>query len=267
MRKHPPFGLKVWSTNEAYVEEIVRLFHDGIMDYVEVYVVPGTGRETVGIWQRLHRECELPMIVHAPHYSHGMCLACSERKERNRELVEESLLFADGIEASMVIVHPGVNGRIEETARQLKLFWDDRLVLENKPRYGHGENLICNGATPEEIRFVQEETGVRFCLDIGHALTAANGFGVPWREFLEAFFACEPSLLHITDGHVDSLLDEHLHFGEGNFPIEEIVGMVVKHNLGGIPVTNEAYKKSEVSLEDFGVDMAYLARVYESQMP
>jgi hypothetical protein len=41
----------------------------------------------------------------------------------------------------------------------------------------------------------------------------------------------------------------------------------VKHNLGGIPVTNEAYKKSEVSLEDFGVDMAYLARVYESQMP
>ncbi len=260
--KHPPFGLKVWSTNKQYENAIVRLWEDQVMQFIEVYVLPETGDQTAGFWAEMGESLGVPFVVHAPHYSHGLCLACAEREGRNRELIEESLRFADRVGAEKVVIHPGVNGRIEETARQIRLFFDGRLLLENKPRYGHGENLVCNGALPEEIAFVMGETGVGFCLDIGHAITAANGFGVSCWEFLRRFFALEPSLLHITDGHWDSLVDEHLHFGEGDFPMEEIVGQVLMAGVGDIPVTNEAYKRSSWDLEDFRQDMEYLANLY-----
>jgi len=261
---HPPFGLKVWSINREYEASIRSLWADGVMQYIEVYVLPEAGEATASFWEGLHRDLGIPMIVHAPHYSHGLCLACREREASNRLLIEESLRFADRTEASLVIVHPGVNGTIEETARQIRLFWDERLILENKPRYGHGENLLCNGALPEEMAFVMEETGVRFCLDIGHAITSANGFGVsPW-EMLSAFLLLKPSLLHLTDGHWNGVLDEHLHFGEGDFPIEEIVRLIGKANLFHLALTNEAYKKSQTTLDDFREDMAYLSAVFET---
>ncbi|MCX7882786.1 MAG: sugar phosphate isomerase/epimerase [Brevinematales bacterium] len=261
--RHPPFGLKVWSTNCLYEQPIRNLWQEEVMQFLEIYVLPGTGEKTALFWRRLHQELHIPMIVHVPHYSHGLCLACRDREGSNRLLMEESLRFADHVEADMVIVHPGVNGDIMETARQIRLFWDERLLLENKPRYGNGENLLCNGALPEEIALVMEETGVRFCLDIGHAITAANGFGLsPW-EMLTAFFALRPSLLHLTDGHWNGVLDEHLHFGEGDFPIEEIVARLFSAGLSHLPVTNEAYKKSEESLDDFREDMGYLSRLFE----
>ncbi|URA09471.1 TIM barrel protein [Thermospira aquatica] len=232
------------------------------MQFIEVYVVPDTGEETAEFWATLGRDLGIPFFVHAPHYSHGLCLACAQREESNRKLIEESLRFADRLGAQKVVIHPGVNGMIEETARQIALLFDERLVLENKPRHGHGENLMCNGALPEEIDFVMRETGVGFCLDIGHAITAANGFGVSRWDFLRRFFALKPSLLHITDGHWDSFLDEHLHFGEGDFPLEEIVGEIIRVGLGDVFVTNEAYKKSSEELDDFRQDMEYLERLY-----
>lgn len=261
-RHHPPFGLKVWSTNAGYEKAIHHLWRDQVMQYVEIYVLPETGEHTVAFWRALKNELGIPMIVHAPHYSHGLCLACREREMSNRRLVEESLRFADGVEAEIVILHPGVNGVIEETARQIRLFFDSRFVLENKPRYGHGEGLVCNGATPEEIALVMGETGVRFCLDIGHAIASANGFGVsPW-EMLQQFCELGPSLLHITDGYWNGIFDEHLHFGEGDFPIPEIIRLFYEKGLDELPVTNEAYKASVELLDDFRADMAYLADVY-----
>jgi len=259
---HPPFGLKVWSINRQYERAIRQLWADEVMQYIEVYVIPGSGEDTASFWRVLHQEMNIPFVVHAPHYSHGLCLACAQREETNRRLLEESLRFADAVEADMVIVHPGVNGDITETARQLTLFADSRYLIENKPRYGNGENLVCQGALPEEIAYVMDKTGVRFCLDVGHAVTAANGFGVsPW-EFLEAFFALKPSLLHVTDGHWESLYDEHLHFGEGDFPLEEIVRRIRAAGLDHLPITNEAYKRSSEDLEDFCEDMRSLAKVF-----
>ncbi|MFN3659757.1 MAG: TIM barrel protein, partial [Brevinematales bacterium] len=258
--------LKVWSVNREYELSIRQLWVDCVMQYIEIYVVPGTAKATASFWENIHKELGIPMIVHAPHYSHGLCLSCREKEKENRVLVEESLWFAKRVDAKMVIVHPGVNGDIEETARQIRLFWDERLVLENKPRYGHGENLFCNGSLPEEVAFVMEETGVRFCLDIGHAITSANGFGVsPW-EILSAFLVLKPSLLHLTDGHWRGILDEHLHFGEGDFPVEEIICLIKKAGLLHLAITNEAYKKSQTTLEDFRMDMMFLCKVFEKVM-
>lgn len=262
-RKHPPFGLKVWSTNCHYEKAIRDLWLENVMQYIEIYVLPGTAKNTVFFWQRMRKELGIPLIVHAPHYSHGLCLSCSEREASNRELLEESFWFADGVEAEIVIIHPGVNGDILETVRQVKLFWDERLYLENKPRYGNGENLLCNGALPEEIALVIEETGIKFCLDIGHAITAANGFGVdPW-EMLTAFFVLRPSLLHLTDGHWNGVVDEHLHFGEGDFPLQEIVKKIKRAGLSHVAITNEAYKRYEDRLDDFREDMEYLAQIFD----
>ena len=68
------------------------------------------------------------------------------------------------LEAETVIFHPGVNGKIAETARQIKALGDRRIIIENKPYYGKGENLICNGSSPEDILHIMSETGAGFCL-------------------------------------------------------------------------------------------------------
>ena len=41
------FGLKLWSSNENYVKEAVRLFEKGRYQYIELYMLPGTEKKMV----------------------------------------------------------------------------------------------------------------------------------------------------------------------------------------------------------------------------
>jgi hypothetical protein len=43
-------GLKLWSTNENYIEEAKRLFDNGIYQYIELYVIPNSF-EKIDLWK------------------------------------------------------------------------------------------------------------------------------------------------------------------------------------------------------------------------
>ena len=46
-------GLKLWSTNtDCYYNEAIRLYNDGVFDYIELYVVPDT-LDTLQKWKKL----------------------------------------------------------------------------------------------------------------------------------------------------------------------------------------------------------------------
>lgn len=239
MRK---LGLKVWSNNKAYYCDAAKMAEEGVCDFVEIYVIPDSFREYGELWKELN----VPVVIHAPHYSHGMNLGEKAKYDFNMKLIEESLKFADILKSNTVIIHPGMEGRKEECVRQIGAAFDNRLIIENKPFYGKN-GLKCNGAEIDELKYIIEKSRIGFCLDFGHAICAANAIKKDIWEYLQELMLFNPKMYHLTDGMVDGIIDVHMNYGTGTFPLEKLLEMVPDGSF----VTNEAAKKYKDSLRDF----------------
>ena len=213
-------GLKLWSVNaDAYLSEAERLYADGVFSYIELFVVPGT-ENTLDAWRRLHDEKGVPFIIHNAHAAQGFNLADESAERKNVEIYRETRKFADDLGARYVIFHGGVDGSIKETARQLKALEEPRALLENKPLapianpFGVKE---CRGATVEEIGFVLNEVKCGCCLDIGHAVCAANSQSIePYGYVAGLADMFKPVMFHLSDiSDTASPYDSHLHLGGG----------------------------------------------------
>ena len=69
-------GLKLWSINtDYYYDEAIRLYKDGVFDYIELYVVPNS-TDSIVKWKKLN----IPFIIHCPHFAHGFNMAKVEKK-------------------------------------------------------------------------------------------------------------------------------------------------------------------------------------------
>jgi deoxyribonuclease IV len=247
-------GLKIWSNNLNYIPEILRLKHLGAFNYLEIYALPDTFDATIHEWRKISS----PYIVHCPHSDHGMNLADRSSMEKNKRLFASAKRFADTLKSPYLILHPGVNGTIDETISQIKELNDKRILLENKPLIGrNGET--CVGSTPDEISKAIKATGCGFCLDIGHAICSANAHKKDPIAYLEQFAALGPSLYHLSDGDINGLKDEHAHIGKGTFPFEAITKLIPS----GSKVTIETDKSSTKDLNDFLEDIDQLGRYAE----
>lgn len=249
-------GLKLWSTNKHYIDEAVRLFEQGIYNYIELYCVPGSFQETHKLWQVL----QIPFVIHAPHFRGGLNFAKKNQYEQNMNRAEEAFFFADALKSSDVIFHPGIDGDIHETVRQISMIHDKRMIIENKPYFALDDGLICNGYSPEEIKYVMDNTGVRFCLDIGHAICAANALQKEPISFVQQYLRLNPVMYHLTDGDINGITDIHFQYGKGTFPLQTLVSLLPYDAM----ITNEAEKQPD-SLESFKKDIMYL-RLMEKQL-
>lgn len=244
------FGLKLWSTNQNYINEAIKLYNKGYFSYLELFVVPSSYNNYISLW----KDINIPFIIHAPHYMTGMNLACNANKSKNMILADEAKKYADTLKADTIIFHSGINGDTNETAKQLKEIAESRAVIENKPYFGIGEGLICNGYSPEEIKMVMDYTGAGFCIDIGHAICAANGIKVNVDEYLNNFLSLNPSMFHISDGDYAGVYDSHLHFGDGSFNINYLLNLIPEKSL----ISIETNKDSKENLNDFAKDIDYI---------
>lgn len=247
-------GLKLWSVNtDAYYEEAIRLYQQGIYDYIELYVVPGTLAH-LPKWQDL----QIPFIIHAPHFAHGFNLAKAEKKDSNRQIFDEVKKFADALNAKYIIIHGGIDGNIEETARQLAALQEPRALIENKPYIALPNRMggnFCRGYNPAEIKLVKDVAGCGFCLDFGHAICAANSLTKEVYAYIEDFFALQPDMYHLTDvKDITSPYDAHPHLGEGQLDLKRILHLIP----AGKNITVETDKNSKTSLDDFKKDMQCL---------
>jgi len=240
-------GLKIWSTNVENSEEAEQLVKDSVYDYVEIFYVPDSFADVRDHWssRKIH------YVVHAPHYLTGLNFARPEQLKKNSQLAAQALEFADYLGAEVVIFHPGLDGPIEESVRQMSLIQDPRLHVENVPMMGlNGER--CNGSTPSEIEQIMKSVGCKFCLDLGHSIASANIQDVNWLEQLKVFRRLEPSIYHLTDGWRDEIVDTHIRYGFGNFPLRQLLRFVPD----GAAVTNEAARSIKTSLHEAKVDAA-----------
>lgn len=242
-------GLKLFSTNTDHIEEAVRL-DEGLFQYVELYIIPGTYDTVMNLWKGL----PFPYVIHAPHSFQGVNLARSDFRQDNIRFVNEARRFADTLEAETIIVHGGNNGSLEETIRHLALFNDRRLVLENKPKMGlHGE--LCVGWSPTEFQQVSD-AGVLHgtVLDFGHAACAARSADSGVAAFIAALAAFGPRIFHISDGYTDSEKDVHLNLGKGNLELPLFLDFVPE---GGL-LTLETPREQKSGLRDFVNDVHYV---------
>lgn len=254
--KHLHLGLKIGSRDICYTDEIIQYFHDGVFQYIELFTIPDTYKETIAYWKTLAAEHNIPFGIHAAHSAAGLNPSEKSDRESNKPKIEEAYRFADDLNARYVIFHPGISksgleGRCEETIAQLSTYADERTLIENKPRKGL-DGSDCVGSTFEELKNIIDgiRKNVGFCLDFGHAICAANTYKAEPLAYIKKMMELNPRLFHLTDGDVKSELDSHLHYGAGTFPLKQLLALVPDGNM----VTNEAKRFCVTNLSEFKTD-------------
>jgi sugar phosphate isomerase/epimerase len=244
-------GLKLSSINKDYTSDILSFYENDYFQYIELFAVFETFGDTIDYWKQF----SIPIIIHAPHSFAGMNLSLSEERNNNIKKLEETFQFADALNAEYIIFHSGVNGSIGETIHQLHPFVDARCLIENKPLKGF-DNTRGIGSIASEICFLRKELNIGFCLDFGHAICAANSLQQKPLQFIHELLQLNPTMYHLTDGDYKGEYDSHLHYGQGDFPIEEILRLIPQD----AKLTNEAKHNSEKNLNDFIEDVKCLEK-------
>lgn len=245
-------GLKLWSTNRNYLHDALDIFEKGYYQYIELFSVPDSYNETIKFWQNV----TIPFVIHAPHYKQGLNFSNRNNINENIKLANEAQRFADRLSAQIIIFHPGVNGSIDETVHQLQNLHDNRVCIENKPYWGL-DNELCIGHSPDEIEKIMKEAQTTFCLDIGHAINAANARKTDQLNYIKQFIQLKPIIYHLSDGDFLGMYDKHEHFTQGNFPL----GMIAMLFPTKVNITIETRKDSLEHLDDFIRDSDYLNRL------
>jgi len=210
-------GLKLWSDNEKYISEAKKLYEKKMYDYIELYIVPGTYDRYIKTWQKLG----IPFIIHCTHFLHGFNLAEKNKYQENIKMFFEVRAFCDQLNGKYIIFHPGVEGRIEESIRQINLLHDERLLVENKP-YVSMLNDYCRGSSYEEINKILNFCDVGFCLDIAHAFNKSYHIKQNEFKYVKKMISLSPKVIHICDGKLSAIHDKHLHIGEGEYDFVKI---------------------------------------------
>lgn len=246
-------GLKVGSINTQYTKEILEYYGKGVFQYIELFIQVGSYYETIAYWKQFH----IPFGIHAPHSLAGLNLANPEEYEGNKVKIEETITFADSLNASYIIFHSGTNGQAEEAVRQLSPYVDNRFMIENKPIKGFGGDYICVGTGYDELKEMIEALHCGFCLDFGHAICAANTLKKNPLELITQLKKLNPKVYHLTDGDYKSEIDSHYHYGMGTFPLKELLAFVPD---GGM-ITNEAKRENMLTLKEFYQDSFELKKI------
>ncbi len=257
---HLKLGLKLWSSNTFYIKPALELYRQGVFDYVELYVEPGTEKDYLRQWTGK----KFPFVLHAPHSYSSFNLSQRKCQSENLRLLKQVESYRLALEPEFVIFHPGILGSINETLRQIDgmkvEFPDifDLALIENKPKIGlKGE--ICIGASPEEIERIIKETGLGFCLDVGHAMCFAVWAQIGWEDVVSQFMKLRPKVYHLSDGNMNSHTDAHLHYGDGDFELSKIIKLIPPNTY----VSVETEKNPGLHLKDFERDVNYLKNLHE----
>ena len=214
------FGLKLWSINTDLIDQAVHLIDENVFDYIELMVIPDSEIKPFLI--------DVPYIIHIPHEKFGVNIGNPNAKEYTLQMINESITWADQLNAKYLILHAG-HGSMQHATALLCKVSDSRLLIENMPKVGlDGEAMI--GYSPAQIKELIGDGDMGLCLDFGHAVKAAVSLGVDYKEYVQGFMGLEPKVFHVSDGTLSQERDEHLGIGEGEYDFEFLIGCVEENN-------------------------------------
>ena len=210
------FGLKLWSTNTELIDQAIHLIDEKIFDYIELFVIPDSQIKPFLI--------DVPYIIHIPHEKFGVNIGDASKKEYSLQKIDESITWADRLNAKYLILHAG-HGSMKHATDVLREIADDRLLIENMPKVGLNDEPMI-GYSPAQIEELIGDGDRGLCLDLNHAAKAAVSLGVDYKEYVRDFLVFDPKMFHISDGTLDNEKDEHLNIGEGDYDFEVLMNCV-----------------------------------------
>ena len=188
-------------------------------------------------------------------------MAKPELKENNLKIFNEVREFADRLNVDYIIIHGGLDGDVNETAKQLKSFNEPRALIENKPYRAVpkiAENKTCIGYNFNQLEIIKNESDCGFCLDFNHAICTANSFNYNYVNFIKELMKLKPNMFHISDmENASAEIDTHLHLGAGQINLQSLTQFLNKDSK----VSLETAKSSKTSLEDFIKDSEYFSKM------
>ncbi len=216
------YGLKLWSINRDYFPQAVNFYKKGLIDFVELYIVPNTFQ-----YKEFNVLKNIPIQIHAPHALHGFNIFQLD-KERIRLFKSQVIKAADFLNAKYIILHAGVGNDPEIFKKNIAKIYDKRIIIENKPKWGLN-NKICFGYSYSQLKVIKEKRRLNICLDVGHAIKSAISQKKDYKKYLRILIkALKPNYFHICDGFLKNEKDEHLNMGEGDFDLKWIKGQITQ---------------------------------------
>jgi len=203
------FGLKLWSINTDLIDQAVHLIDEKIFDYIELMVIPDSEIKPFLI--------DVPYIIHIPHEKFGVNIGDPAVKEFSLQMINESIAWADQLNAKHLILHAG-HGSMQHATDLLRELSDSRLLIENMPKVGLGGEAMI-GYSHEQIEELIGDRDIGLCLDFGHAVKAAVSLVVDYKEYVKGFMGLEPRVFHVSDGILSEERDDHLGIGDGEYDI------------------------------------------------
>lgn len=222
MRK---FGFKSFSTNIQTAPNLIRESAEFAKSVKDVFIeLTALAETSADAWQIIKNQIgNTEVRIHASYI--GLDTGNRELERQNKKIVAMAQRAADLFDAKTIIVHAGYGHApqcLEETARQFKLFKDERIVVENLPYFDNNGDKL-HGHSADEIKYIMNESGCGFCFDFSHAICAALSLRHDVETHLKEFFALNPTVYHMCDGDITTAKDMHLHFGEGNYPLKHFL--------------------------------------------
>jgi RimJ/RimL family protein N-acetyltransferase/endonuclease IV len=253
-------GIKMWSSNAQSYPALASLYCEGIIDYVELYIIPGSFNEKLLVPLK-----DIPLIFHAPHTSHQFSL--SRKDSHYRETISTIRKYVDYFKENRIIFHPpdlrrNERGELHKTILALRDLssWLD-IIIETMPRQGiHGSRML--GADPAQFARMVKSMHAKVCLDFGHTFAAANFYKKEPISFVKQFLAFRPFMYHVADNDAASSVDGHLNLGDGSLPLKKLLGFVNPPAY----VSLETPKKDFVALSEDLENLRLLQKLFKARV-
>lgn len=228
------FGIKLWSINTNLIDQAINLIDEKVFDYIELMVLPDS---EINPFLK-----DIPYIIHIPHEKFGVNIGDPAAKEYTLQKINESIIWADQLNAKHLILHAGY-GSMQHATDLLRGISDSRFLIENMPKVGlGGEGMI--GYSPAQFEELIGDNDMGLCLDFGHAVKAAVSIGVDYKEYMNGFMRFEPKVFHMSDGMLSGERDEHLGIGKGGYDIGFLMGYIEKNNSALVTLETPRIRQS-----------------------
>jgi len=214
----------------------VRVFPDNVeemskfdVDYFEAAVRIGTDLE---VYNSIKERIE---GIHGAILSHEVNFMNKIYNSINNSVAIEKTLKATNklSECKYIIFHPGyVGGELEESCSLgnlkflMREYPNPLINLETVPVFAYPERYVFPIHSVEDYKSLKEKTGKNIMLDLGHAMITSRAMKYDPVEYMSNLIEeLDIKIVHVADNddRKDGYEDSHLHIGEGNVPIEQIL--------------------------------------------
>ncbi len=244
------YGLKLHCTNYESFPKAVELLDSKVFDYLELYIIPNKFDE-----EKLTVFKEFEIIFHAPNYNHKFNLIDHNKTFfESLETVERAIQV---LKSTHTIVHPGVKIEddkeyLDEVLESLNIVKSYGItpILENVPEMGLDGKSHLIAANFETFAEIINKSKTKLCVDFGHTIAAANYFEKEPLDYIKQFLSLNPYMTHITDGKLDSVIDQHHSIGSGEYPLEEIMKLLPVNQLISIETPKHDFVNLSSDIKD-----------------